>query len=107
MDKDLKIALAIIGGALLVCALPTVAVFLFAPWVLQGEFTIRAPDANRMGNEIIEYVLPPGYRERNETNNDFYQTVFIEPEAGPAAGMSIMLLQYSSLSGMGGDPLGD
>ena len=72
MSKNAKIALAIIGGLIVVCCLGVVIVTVLLPAVLgpaisqfaEQNFADNPEEAAQIGQEIVSYELPAGYQEQ-------------------------------------------
>lgn len=72
MSKNAKIALAIIGGLVVVCCLGVVIVTVLAPAILgpavaefaDQNFADTPEEVAQIGQEIVSYELPAGYEEQ-------------------------------------------
>ncbi len=121
MTKDLKIALAVIAVAALVCIPATIAMYTLGGPLLsrlsalgtsiypgtfsQGTYTDDRAQAARIGHSIVDYELPAGYVEQGAVDAYGYRMVTIGPHEGRDRGMTIMLMQQPPTAGMGQDEM--
>jgi hypothetical protein len=95
MSRNMKIVLGVIGVIVaLCCLLGVVAAFLvprFATQFAEQAFVDDPEHAAEVGRSIIDYELPPGYREEGAVNVAGTRMVFITSASRNAV---IMLMQF-------------
>ncbi len=95
MNKELKVALAVIVGAVVLCGTGYVAIYLIAKQTFSQMMPITDPArASKIGHEIVNYTLPPGYREQSASSALGYKVVIIGPQSGITNAMTIVLMEY-------------
>ena len=100
MNRTAKIVLAILGVSLLVCCIGTFAVIRFAPQILggtleglaEGAVADTPEEAAAVGQEILTYDTPAGYREEMAVEMLGIKMVMIAPEGDGQ--MVIMLMEF-------------
>ena len=93
MDKELKIALAVIAGALVITLGVTAGAYLVGRQFISPTSTSDPAQASRIGHQIANYTLPPGYHERMASNSYGYKMVMIGAQSDITDAMTIMLLE--------------
>lgn len=101
MNKELKIALAVIAVALVICVGVSVGVVLVARQFVIPTSTTDPAQAAKIGHQIVEYALPPGYREQHATSAYGYKMVMIGAGADITHAMMITLMEFPTWMGMG------
>lgn len=101
MDKQLKVALGVIAGALVVCIGASVGVYLVGRRLVVPTSTTDPEQAARIGHQIVDYVLPPGYREMQASNAWGYKMVMISAGTNITYGMMITLVEFPTWMGRG------
>ncbi len=101
MDKQLQVALAVIAGALVACIGASVGVFLVGRQFVVPTSTTDPEQAARIGHQIVDYALPPGYREMQASNAWGYKMVMISAGKNVTYGMMITLVEFPTWTGMG------
>jgi hypothetical protein len=101
MDKELKIALAVIAGALVVTLGVTAGVYLVGRQFIGPTSTSDTAQASRIGHQIANYNLPPGYHERTASNSYGYKMVMIGAQSDITGAMTIMLIESPGWPNMG------
>ena len=92
MSRNTKIALIVVGALAVIClGLCGVSVLLL-PRVTENIVSQKPADAKRVGAEIADYTLPPGYTEVMGMNMLVYKMVAIAPEQNRGDGMIFMLM---------------
>lgn len=104
MSKGTKIALAIIGGLVVLCVVAVVAAIVIlnvmGPRLAENMLIEDPTDVAEAADEIAEYDLPPGYEEKMVMNIFVGKILAIGPE-DQSSGLSqpvIMIMQISSLA---------
>ena len=94
MNKQLKIALAVIVGVVVLCGTSYVAIYFIAKQAIGQMMPITDPArASKIGHEIVNYTLPPGYREQSASSALGYKVVIIGPQSGITNAMTIALME--------------
>jgi H+/gluconate symporter-like permease len=96
MNKQLKVALAVIVGAVVLCGTGYVAIYFIAKQAI-GQMMMPITDpalASKIGHEIVNYTLPPGYCEQSASSTLGYKVVIIGPQSGITNAMTIVLMEY-------------
>ena len=101
MDKELKIALAVIAGALVVTLGVTAGAYLVGRQFIGPASTLDTAQASRIGHQIANYTLPPGYHERMASNSYGYKMVMIGAQSDITDAMTIMLLESPGSPNLG------
>jgi hypothetical protein len=95
MNKQLKMALAVIVGATVLCGTSYVAIYFIAKQAVGQMMPITDPArASKIGHEIVNYTLPPGYCEQSASSALGYKVVIIGPQSGITNAMTIVLMEY-------------
>lgn len=85
MSRNTKIVLLVVGGLLALCCMVTVAVLVIVPMFVAsvaGDAVVEEGEAGDVGQEIVDYELPPGYKEEGGMQVLGMKMVFITPEGG-------------------------
>ena len=94
MNKQLKIALAVIAGVVVLCGTGYVAIYFIAKQAIGQMMPITDPvRASKIGHEIVNYSLPPGYCEQSASSALGYKVVIIGPQSGITNAMTITLME--------------
>jgi hypothetical protein len=101
MNKDLKVALAIIAVALVICLGASVGVFLAARQFVIPTYTTDPAQAARLGHQIADYSLPPGYHEIHATGGNGFKMAIIGKGEAITNSMTITLMELSGWMDMG------
>lgn len=97
MSRNTIIALSIVGVVALCCIIPAVVVGvggLFVGKAVEQAVVESPEEAAKMGQSILPYQLPPGYREQAAFNMLGNTMVMIGPGLGQS-GMVIMLGRFN------------
>jgi hypothetical protein len=94
MDKELKVVLAIIAIALVLCVGASVGIWLVARQFITPLSTTDPAQAAKIGHQIAGYTLPPGYREQYASNAYGYKVVVIGAQSGMTNAMTIVLAEF-------------
>jgi hypothetical protein len=93
MSRNTKIVLVVLGGLLAVCCMITVGFFLIVPAFVSRVTTdsvVEGGAAADVGQEIVNYELPSGYKEEGGVQLLGMKMVFITPEGGGDQFMALM-----------------
>ena len=94
MNKQLKMALAVIAGVVVLCGTGYVAIYFIAKQAIGQMMPITDPvRASKIGHEIVNYTLPPGYCEQSASSALGYKVVTIGPQSGITNAMTITLME--------------
>ncbi len=94
MSKGAKIALAVVAILLVLCCIGSLGSYLAYKQVGSQAFTEDPVRAAKIGQEIVAYTLPPGYREESATDVLLFKAVSIGPESEAAGPMTLTLTQF-------------
>ncbi len=100
MSKGVKIALVVIAAVLVLCCIGGLAVYFVTMRAVSQAFTEDPTQAAKIGHEIVDYTLPPGYRERAAMNAVVFKMVVIGPESQSTDSMILALMQISAGSNL-------
>ncbi|MCA9996881.1 MAG: hypothetical protein KDE56_14080 [Anaerolineales bacterium] len=104
MSRNTKIVLIVLGVLLATCCIITVAFMVIIPMFVTrvaSDSVVEGGEAADVGQEIVNYDLPPGYKEEGGVQLLGMRMVFIVPESG-SNGQMMALMQFPS-----GIPLND
>lgn len=93
MSRNTKIVLAVLGGLLTLCCIITVAFLVIVPMFVARVTTdsvVEGGEAADVGQEIVAYELPSGYKEEGGVQLLGMKMVFITPEGGGDQFMALM-----------------
>ena len=107
MNKELRVALAIIAVALVICLGTSVGAFLVARQFVIPTSTTDPVQAAKLGHQIVDYTLPPGFREQQASNAFGYKMVMISAGKSITHAMMITLMEFPAWQGMGREGLPD
>jgi hypothetical protein len=94
MNKQLKIALTVIAGVVALCGTSYVALYFIAKQTIGQMMPITDPArASKIGHEIVNYTLPPGYCEQSASSALGYKVIIIGPQSGITNAMTIVLME--------------
>jgi len=94
MNKQLKIALTVIAGVVVICGTSYLALYFIAKQAIGQMAPITDPvRASKIGHEIVNYTLPPGYCEQSASSALGYKVVVIGPQSGITNAMTIVLME--------------
>ncbi len=96
MSRNAKIILVVGGTVLFSCVLLCIASVLLLPRLAQNMFVQDPAQAKRIGEQIAEYTLPPGYREFMGMDVFTTQMVVLTPPNN--RGVSIILMQVRTVT---------
>ncbi len=100
MSRNTKIVLGIVGALLVICCAAVVIVAAVLPGIAEealGEVVVEdSQQAAEVGQSIISYDLPPGFREEAAMQLLGNNMVFIN---SPNSGMFIMLMEVNEALG--------
>jgi len=104
MSKGVKITLIVVAVVLVVCCVGG-AIVILAGGALVGRFASQAiiqdPEQTaKVGREIVEYTLPPGYREVFAMNMLGIKMVAISEKDFADETMMLMLMQFPTTSNL-------
>jgi len=93
MSRTMKIVLLVVGTLTVICVLACIALVLVAPRALEGFATTAKDPAQikQTATKIVDYTLPPGYKEEFGMDMVFMQMVMLSPSS--RARPTIMLMQ--------------
>ena len=97
MSKGVKIALVFIVVLLALCCIGSLGSYFIYEQYKQVANQASTDDpvrAAKIGQEIVTYTLPPGYREQSATDVLLFKTVSIGPESEAASPMTLTLTQF-------------
>lgn len=93
MSRNTKIALVVLGGLLVLCCMITAAVLFIVPMFVASvasDAVVEGGEAANVGQEIVDYELPSGYKEEGGVQILGMRMVFIVPEDGGDQMMALM-----------------
>ena len=85
---------------LVLCCIGGVVAFLVAKQAISQSLTIDPVQAAKIGHEIVDYTLPPGYREKSAMNTSSIKNVTIGPLSPSPDVMILVLAQFSPVPGL-------
>ena len=104
MSKGVKITLIVIAVVLVVCCVGGAVAILAGGAIFGravGQAVVQDPEqAAKMGREIVEYTLPPGYHEVFAMNMLGIKMVAISQKDLTDAAMVLMLMQFPTTSNL-------
>ncbi len=92
MSRNTKIALVVVGALVIICLGLCGISALLLPRVTESIVSQKPGDAKRVGAEIADYTLPPGYAEVMGLNMFVYKMVALAPTQNRGDGMILMLM---------------
>ena len=96
MNKDLKVVLAVIAGAVTLCWGGSAVAYLIARQALGQTYATDPAQAAKIGHSIVDYTLPPGYLEQTAASSYGLKVVTIGPQHGSTHSMTLALMQVSA-----------
>jgi hypothetical protein len=104
MSRGVKITLIVVAVLLVLCCAGGAAVFLIGGPILgravSRTFVQDPAQAAKTGHEIVDYTLPPGYREMFAMNMVGIKMVAIAPQEQSGNAMVLMLMQFPAGSNL-------
>ena len=97
MSRNTKIVLIVLGVLLATCCIITVAFMVIIPMFVTrvaSDSVVEGDAAADVGQEIVDYELPSGYKEEGGVQILGMRMVFIVPEGG--SGQMMALMQFPS-----------
>ena len=97
MSRNTKIVLIVLGVLLATCCIFTVAFMVIIPMFVTrvaSDSVVEGDAAADVGQEIVDYELPSGYKEEGGVQILGMRMVFIVPEGG--SGQMMALMQFPS-----------
>ena len=94
MSRGVKITLVVVAIVLVLCCISGVSIYIIARQTANQAFTVDSAQAAKIGHEIVDYTLPPGYREEGAMNAFVFKMVMIGSSSYSTNAMMFMLMQY-------------
>jgi len=98
MSRGVKITLVVVAVLLVLCCVGGAAAFWIGGRLIgqaaQQAFVEDPEQAAKIGHQIADYTLPPGYREVGAMNAILFKMVFIGPQSRSSDRMVFALMQY-------------